>query len=68
MVDTFDAIRPIMSRATMLAPLEPDGIELRVRARAPQPGGSEVSKLCDRHFLQQPLQLGLHARTCVSHT
>ncbi|KAK9822224.1 hypothetical protein WJX81_000985 [Elliptochloris bilobata] len=28
-VDTFDAIRPIMSRATMLAPLEPDGIELQ---------------------------------------
>ena len=29
-VDAFDAIRPIMSRATMLAPLEPNGIELRV--------------------------------------
>lgn len=34
MVDTFDAIRPIMSRATMLAPLEPDGIDLRVQAHA----------------------------------
>lgn len=29
-VDAFDAIRPIMSRATMLAPLEPNGIEVRV--------------------------------------
>ena len=31
-VDSFDAIRPIMSRFSMLAPLDKDGIRLQVRA------------------------------------
>ena len=35
-VDSFDAIRPIMSRFSMLAPLDKDGIRLQVGLHARQ--------------------------------
>ncbi len=49
-VDSFDAIRPIMSRFSMLAPLDKDGIRLQVGLRVPvqaPPCGTGRRSVCN---------------------